>query len=465
MGDKPLVKHDVCIDLPGEPVNCWADTEITVLLRKHRDVIFDVNLHKGKTYTVETSDDWFYDTKTKRRVKAATFQDGESYHIWISRDFIGFLILKVDGKELQRYSMLVLNTDSHGSDPKVKPEPITIVYGGQSEANGMPQIARLGQPGAAFLGASAWNSSSVGSAWNPGLSPLSTNVPLLNDEFGCRMLLPIAKPTSQPQESQVMHVFEVDVKSIPVDLVNAVETGGEDETAIDTAHVATRNWITGQIIGFAGYIGDNLPWIRELWKTKFTLIRIVHPKAGPKWYLVFKGTIGTRKEISAAKYSVKNTKILAITGGAGTAESMGQAAWRSAKGAVTTKAGVITLVLTIGLDFAEWYHGYRAKQKDFCDLIAKVGIDLAVAGLTAALTSLVVGTIASAAAVTAIPVAFTIAIAVGVAVAVGYIVNYVDKQVHFTDWLAERLRAAAAAYEKYMPTDYNPYSPMFGAMP
>ena len=59
----------------------------------------------------------------------------------------------------------------------------------------------------------------------------------------------------------------------------------------------------------------------------------------------------------------------------------------------------------------------------------------------------------------------TVAVAVGVVVAVGYIVNYVDKKVHFIDWVAQRLREAAASYEKYMPKDYNPYSPMFGAMP
>jgi len=107
-------------------------------------------------------------------------------------------------------------------------------------------------------------------------------------------------------------------------------------------------------------------------------------------------------------------------------------------------------------------------ERDLFDLFAKVGIDLAVAGLTAALTSLIVGGFATAATATivvAFPVVATVAIAVGVAVVVGYIVNLIDKEVHFTDWVASKLREAAALYEKNMPTDYNPYSPMFGGMP
>lgn len=40
MSGRAMMGHQVCIDLPGEPVECWAETDVTVLLRKHRDVIF-----------------------------------------------------------------------------------------------------------------------------------------------------------------------------------------------------------------------------------------------------------------------------------------------------------------------------------------------------------------------------------------------------------------------------------------
>ncbi|MGF6993827.1 hypothetical protein [Paraburkholderia sp. GAS32] len=475
MGNRPLIQHTVCIDLPGEPVECWAETDVTVLLRKHRDVIFDVHLSKGKTYTVEAADDWIYDTRKKQRVKSATFQDGERLHIWIGRDFKGFLLLRVGTTELQRYSMLLLNTDNHGEDPKTKPEPIILTYGAQAGISASPQLALFSSGGKPTAGQPGLASRFMEPSWQMGLTPYPTATTFFDDPFSCKKLVPVKlPPATHPAPEQIGHVFEVDVTTIPSDLVKALETGGADETAIDTQKVATRNWIIGQFIGTAGYFGDNLPWVSELWKSNFRLLRIVHKRAGPKWYVVFKGSLKSREEITAAKYSVKNSKIFAITGGAGSAESMAQSAWKSAKGAVTTKAGVITIVLTIGLDFAEWYNDYKQvdnaghHKKDWFDLFAKVGIDLAVAGLTAALTSLIVGGLATAsiaAGLATFPVVATVAIAIGVAVGVGYVVNLIDKKVHFTDWVASKLREAAALYEKNMPTDYNPYSPMFGGMP
>ncbi|MDI7065495.1 hypothetical protein QMO17_30050, partial [Klebsiella pneumoniae] len=65
MGNRPLIQHTVCIDLPGEPVECWAESDITVLLRKHRDVIFDIQVKKGASYTVEATEDWIYDVAKK----------------------------------------------------------------------------------------------------------------------------------------------------------------------------------------------------------------------------------------------------------------------------------------------------------------------------------------------------------------------------------------------------------------
>lgn len=475
MSDRPLIQHTVCIDLPGEPVECWADTDVTVLLRKHRDVVFDVHLVKGKTYTVEATDDWFYDTAKKQRVKSTTFQDGERRHIWIGRDFKGFLVLKLGATELQRYSMLLLNTDNHGEDPKTKPEPIILTYGAQPGVSGAPQIAMFSSSAPGFASRPDRVTNLTDPSWRTDLMPVPTASTFLDDPFSCKRLLPVKLPSAaQTAPEQIGHVFEVNVTTIPSDLVHLVETGGADETAIDTQKVATRNWIIGQFIGTAGYFGDNLPWVSELWKSNFRLIRIIHKRVGPKWYVVFKGSLKSREEITAAKYGIKNSKIFAITGGAGSAESMAQSAWKSAKGAITTKAGVITIVLTVGLDFGEWYNEYQQvdsaghHKKDLFDLFAKVGIDLAVAGLTAALTSLIVGglaTAATAASIAAFPVVATVAIAIGVAVVVGYIVNLIDKKVHFTDWVASKLREAAALYEKNMPTDYNPYSPMFGGMP
>lgn len=43
----------VNIDLPGEIVKCWrSSTNIQVILRKHRDVIFEIRLGQQRSYTV-----------------------------------------------------------------------------------------------------------------------------------------------------------------------------------------------------------------------------------------------------------------------------------------------------------------------------------------------------------------------------------------------------------------------------
>jgi hypothetical protein len=57
--DNDLVVQEHCIDLPGESVQCWiggGTDKLKVILRKHRDVIFDIHLGNGKTYTLESTE-------------------------------------------------------------------------------------------------------------------------------------------------------------------------------------------------------------------------------------------------------------------------------------------------------------------------------------------------------------------------------------------------------------------------
>jgi hypothetical protein len=58
--------QDVCIDLPGETVQCWRSADkFRVILRKHRDVVFDIRFGTAKTYTVEATDSDFYSARDK----------------------------------------------------------------------------------------------------------------------------------------------------------------------------------------------------------------------------------------------------------------------------------------------------------------------------------------------------------------------------------------------------------------
>ena len=65
--------QDVCIDLPGETVQCWRSSDnIKVILRKHRDVIFEIKLAQGQKYTVESTRSDFYNANEKKLIRGAS---------------------------------------------------------------------------------------------------------------------------------------------------------------------------------------------------------------------------------------------------------------------------------------------------------------------------------------------------------------------------------------------------------
>ena len=96
----PPKTQRVCIDLPGEEFGCYVtEPNVEVMLRKHRDVVFDIKQGNAASYTVAADQSNFYNARDKKLIEhkkkhKVTFKDGERLHIWISRDFKGKLILK-----------------------------------------------------------------------------------------------------------------------------------------------------------------------------------------------------------------------------------------------------------------------------------------------------------------------------------------------------------------------------------
>ena len=469
--NRPMVQHTACIDLPGEPVNCWADTDLTVLLRKHRDVVFDIELKKGATYSVEATHDWMYDVKRKKRVQKGQFQDGERYHVWVGRDFKGELVLSTNGSVLHRYSLADLLLQGESSDPKVKPAPLILTLGvqpgstAQLQSTGVPQqhISRFAKPSP--LVCRNTDGELPGSAWWGEMIPL---------DFGAQARAGMAAPMPihaqmHAEEDTIVHVFEVSITNAPAEVVAFAENGGED-TALDTNKIVTRNWLMGQFAGATSFVKDNAEELRDLWNRSFRLTRIVHPKAGAKTYVVFRGNASLRKVITGTRYSAKSSKILAITAGTGTFESATGAAWEATKGAFRRATGV-ALIFTIALDTAEWYRDYSKvdkngkHEKDLFDLFAKVGVDLVAAGITAAVSTAVVGALITALLATtwiaSVSVCAVAVLVIGAAAAVGYLINLADNEFHITKWVAEKLRGAAKALEESHRKDYSGYPLIF----
>ena len=128
-------KIQVSIDLPGQPIQCWMeDAEaITVILRKHRDVVFDIQIALGKKYTIISDQSEMYDTRTKKLIhplEKIYFQDGEVLHLWIGRNFIGKISVYDEFKRIGEYGAANLDAGIESIDPSFKPAPISIIMRG-----------------------------------------------------------------------------------------------------------------------------------------------------------------------------------------------------------------------------------------------------------------------------------------------------------------------------------------------
>jgi hypothetical protein len=100
-----------CIDLPGETVRCWRSADnIKIVLRKHRDVIFDIKQGDNKVYTVQATDSDFYNSRDKKLIYAkqngtVTFKDGERLVLRLM-SWINIGIVKIQRKS-RRLSLLL----------------------------------------------------------------------------------------------------------------------------------------------------------------------------------------------------------------------------------------------------------------------------------------------------------------------------------------------------------------------
>ncbi|WP_293936367.1 hypothetical protein [Iodobacter sp.] len=133
MNNLPEKKVYIC--LPGQDAKgIVAGCANRVILRKHRDVVFDINLKKGNAYTLRAEKSDFYNERDKTLVEVnkkqkVSFKDGERFTIWVSREFKGSLVLELNGAVIGKYAPNKLDGTKYGDDPKVKPEPMLVVMG------------------------------------------------------------------------------------------------------------------------------------------------------------------------------------------------------------------------------------------------------------------------------------------------------------------------------------------------
>jgi hypothetical protein len=470
---RTLIKSKHYIDLPGEnpKSKLWPGVNNLIILRKHRDVVFDVKLGNGVTYTVLTDRPQseygrFYDPKRNLNVTKVTFKDGEPCHVWVGRTFEGSLILTQGDKELGRYPIRKMDcTQGCTEDPKDKPAPMLIVLHDDKEL----AKSLLTLQDAAL--ASTQSSASITAAFNRaksqvGLSssPFEDRPQPLTATVANTQGLTVTR-NGQQEVLQMVHLFEVK----PTGGVNVPEAvwqffvNGDEKFKIDPNQILNRNWILGQMAGVGGYFRDALSgeeaWLRKFWNRTFYLVRssgkfVMMFATGPEdWRILGVLLTGYRKVVSAG------SQIMTIAGGAGKLGTTAKAAWSAAHDSVIHGAGM-ALAFTMAVDAMVWFKDYRENKKDLYVLFASLGIDMLKAGLVAGLTSISVSAALTVAATwlatgVAIPV---LSIAIGtvvVTIFIAYSVDWVFDKLKINDRLTKFLRDAGKVIEEATPRDYG----------
>lgn len=405
--DNDLMVQEHCIDLPGESVQCWiggGTDKLKVILRKHRDVIFDIHLGNGKTYTLESTESDFYNPRNKKLIYAArhdkvVFKDGERFHVWISRGFHGALVLKSDERVIYKIEPSQWDRQKYSDDPKEKPAPIIITIGSDPTKSSPPQKA------------------ATQSVQNVPLKPVASVITPAR-----------AIPSHAPDLScPVVCVIDGKVEGMPAHIAELFnfKKGGDHSgfSDIDPSHVGTRNWIWGQIAGTGAYIKDNWEWLRASLDGRtsqgFKLVKAqVHYVRG-KVRFYFSGYSNSNTVFGRGGFGPSHERIMSIFAGAGkTASTFGS----TLKGVAGTfkQTALVSFIFGTATAYAEWKDDVNKDGYDFAAAMITTTIKTI---LAAAVTTLVVAAI-----VWLVMIAFGAAlsvIAVGaITIGVGFVANY-----------------------------------------
>ena len=385
----------VCINLPGEDFKCYVHKpKVQVMLRKHRDVVFDIQLFKGMSYTVHADKCDFYNARDKKLVEVkkkqtVTFQDGEKLHLWVSRHFEGALILKsASGTTLGRYEPNALDPVKYGDEPGEKPAPLMVVLKNTPEQPPKPiplQTAKAQAQGYQCKPDAPFECG----LWN--LSPTARF-------FGVDAIPPYErnKPAAPPpEEHPVVAVVDGDGKGMPQKLLDYFGSGGGKSglAEIDPKEVATRNWIMGQLAGSAAYVGDNWNWLRHsINRQADGVFRVISAKVSyvrGKARIYFSGFAKNNPAFGFGGHGPGHERILQVYAGVGQAGTAFKATTKAIAGTFKANA-LVSFFFGSATSIAEWK---ADAQKDGYDLAAALIMGTIKAVVAAALVAMAVAVI------------------------------------------------------------------------
>lgn len=443
------IQQTTCIDLPGEAVQCWRSGDnIQVVLRKHRDVVFDINLHPGRSYSVESKSD-FYNPIQKKLTRRVDFLDGDPCHLWVGRQFKDELILKASGRILGSFRVNDLDASEYGADPKVKPEPLMIVMGQKND-----QMSLICTPEDPF---------GVGDAQSKVISPFESKFSIMR-ELGTKFDYSYLQYS--PVVKEYVAVTTASLSELNPKILARLEAEGSadggvteifrppkkaDESVLYRALLAAAGYISGNGIltenGFketAGYVVEHFEKLNQI-AMKVHIEKKVKGmyRVALKGYLlsdVFGKITGRVKNIKVQHINVP----LGSKGGTfidGGFARTGKTGYGGFKRIIMTSAQnfrgglkiqgigtVIDLIVDANTVFFD-----EKGSRDLSEFLGRAGVSLAKAGATAALGS-ALAAFGTAILTAAVGVALPAAIVVGVVV-LGFIAAavLVDKVDEFFD--------------------------------
>lgn len=395
--------QEVCIDLPGETVQCWRSSDnIRIILRKHRDVIFDINLQAGALYTVESKSD-FYNPVQKKLLRKVDFLDGDRCHVWVSRDFKDKLVLKMNGRVLGAYEVNRLDPATYGGDPKTKPEPLMIVMG-KKEASVPLQCTPEDRFG---IGSSR---SIVGQSAESKLSIIK--------DLGSKFDYSYLRQSSEIRDYVV--VTEAIADEIRAPVLSQLEDGASVEGEVNQIFLPPKNekpsllytalftaagYIAGSDFFTGNFFKETSGYLIEHFK-KLNQIRMrvfIETKAKGKYRIILKGYLvsdaygqitGALKDLKPRHINVPlgSKESAFIDGGYG---RTGKAGYGGFKRIVMTSADsfgkgmkiqVIGTVIDLIVDVNTVYFDEKG-SRDLSEFLGRAGVSLVKAGATAALGS------------------------------------------------------------------------------
>ena len=406
---KPAAPDEQCvyIDLPGETVQCWRRSDnLRVIKRRHRDVVFNLNLGTGANYTVEPSEKTaeFYNTRDNLLVKRASFKDGEKFTLWVSRDFKGDLVLKEDGKTAGRYAPNQLDTQNYGSDPKTKPEPLLIALG-KSAASSVP-IGQCTPTDPYGIANNHEAQKAIVQAWLKDMPNHGTTLDYLSYTqprvVHSKETEYVVITVAEAKEIQPHVLAQLDKNQPVQDLPEKVFL---PVTAASVLTVASDKF--GETLAQNAW-KETAGYVQEHWKQFSKLGMRVYVEKAPlgKYRVVFKGRMLTKlagqSALSAAGYAASNKVISKPMGAPSSAwldggyGRSGKAGMGSAKRITITAANnfktgmkiqMIDTVIDLYSD-ADTVFGKQGSQ-DMSEFLGRAGVTVAKAGATAALGSLI----------------------------------------------------------------------------